>query len=310
MGKSGKSSKSSKPNKKGKKKSSEESSWTDLLKPTWLQIPGALRDLVQGYNELCNGIQTRQQLPVVMTLLENLVQEFGTYKYAAKSSQFLSILGVVAQFVPVLQGDAALRNVFQDIGRTQEMQGDSTDHLFFVYHPDTDWHPDFFHRAQRDPLPTNFLDMSSNLDTLCMYPLAIEGHIHNSMFQVWLSIPDLPPQDLELHGVGNLAAPTSFCQDRAVDLAGATFIGTWFVGSGAAMGLTFTMSKVTLPLAIPVFLASGMTVMYGSMTARNAVHEKLKVPIPRLLGGKLDQNELEHYLTARRVEKRHGRRHE
>ena len=51
-----------------------------------------------------------------MTLLESLVEEFGKHNYATGFNQFLSLLGVAAQFVQVLQGDSALRNVLQDIG--------------------------------------------------------------------------------------------------------------------------------------------------------------------------------------------------
>ncbi|KAH7117100.1 hypothetical protein B0J11DRAFT_571532 [Dendryphion nanum] len=341
-----------------------------------LQLPGAVKDSIGAYNEYHNGKQMRQQLPVIMTLLENLMDEFGKHNYATRFSQFLSLLGVMTQFVQVLQGDSALRNVLQDLGvkisreieaqtglksprfakqvhrfihqRTQEMRQDDANHFFFVYHPDTDWNPEFFHRAQANPLPSNFLGMSSNLDTLCiwmlfirsllarskikghfhilipayrpliiqdpvifppeLYPLTIEGHIHDSIFQVWLNIRHVP-NDLTLRDVGNLAAPPSFWQEWAEPIQGITIVSTWFTGSAAAMGLSVAAATVAVPLAIPVFVAGASVAAFGTITAANAVDERLRIPQPRLLGGNFNQDELEFQLRTRRVRRRHRYSH-
>ncbi|KAF1952148.1 hypothetical protein CC80DRAFT_495484 [Byssothecium circinans] len=374
MGKSGK-----RP-KNGKNETWGENILQAVFKLGWLQLPGAVKDSIQAYNEYHSGRQMRQQLPAVMTLLENLVAEFGKHNYATIFAQFLSLLGAMTHLVHVLQGDSALRGVLQDIGvkiagdieaqtglksprfakqvhrfiyqRTKEMHGDCADHFFFVYHPDTDWHPEFFSRVEADPLPTNFLGMSSNLDTLCiwmlfirslftqskikretyfhiliptyrplvirdpiifpaaLYPLKIEGHIHNSIFRVWLNIPNSSEGNLELHDVGNLAAPPSFWQQWAGTIEGVTFCGTWMAGCGAAMGLSAAAAVIATPLAIAAFLAGASAAAYGTVTAVDAVQEKTRIPAPRLLGGDLSQDALEFQLRTRRVRRRHRRRHE
>ncbi|KAH7044023.1 hypothetical protein B0J12DRAFT_189153 [Macrophomina phaseolina] len=344
----------------------------------WVELPGAVRDTIQAYNEAQYGKQVRQQLPVVMALLESLVEQLGNRGYADGFHQFLSLLGVTAQFVQVLQGHSALRDVLQGVGvkmaenleaqtglrsprfakqvhrfikhRAGETRADRTDHFFFVYHPDTDWHPEFFHRSKKDPLPTNFLGMSSSLDALCvwmlfirsilaqdqsrrksrfhilipayrplviqepiivpreLYPLTIEGHVHNSIFQVWLNIPGLPEGDSTLRDVGNLAAPPSFWQEWASALEAATSAGTFAAGGGVAAGVaTAAAGTAAAPLA---FLAVGVATMYGSVMAAKTVGEALRAPEPRLLGGDLDRDELRIKLRTRRVRRRHRRRRE
>jgi hypothetical protein len=61
-----------------------------------------------------------QQPPFIMTLLENLVETFGKYNYATGSNQFLSLHGVVAQFVQVLQGNV-LRDIEVQIGMSSNL---------------------------------------------------------------------------------------------------------------------------------------------------------------------------------------------
>lgn len=317
-----------------------------------------------------NGRQMRQKLPTIMTVLENLLKEIGKHNYEQRFAQFLSLLGVAAHFVQILQGDAALRSVLQDIGvmiagnleaqtglkaprfakkvhrfihqRAKETRSDRAHHFFFVYHPDTDWHPEFFHRTETHPLPTNFLGMSSNLDALCvwmlfirsmlalsknkkrrshlhilipayrpliipdpilfpseLYPLTIEGHIHNSVPQAWLKIPDVPEHGLTLDDVGNLAAPPSFWKRWAGAVTGATLFGTRLAGASATLGLTAAVSTVAAPLIVPVFLVEASAAALGTVTASNAVGETLRIPKPRLLGGNLDRNELESYMSTR-----------
>ena len=99
---------------------------------------------------------------------------------------------------------------------------------FFLYHPDTDWNPEFFDYAKKHDLPESFLGMSESLDALCtwmiflrhnlkhgrrarfhllvpayqplvisepliiprdLFPLTVTGHIHNSTPYVWFRLP-------------------------------------------------------------------------------------------------------------------------
>ncbi|CZR60206.1 uncharacterized protein PAC_10102 [Phialocephala subalpina] len=113
-------------------------------------------------------------------------------KYMPAFGNFVSIAGVVAQGVQVYytgQGVTELRGmreelvaqtgldapkkfakqVYRYIRMKAEQAQDSETHVFFLYHPDTDWHPDFFEMVERDPLPDNFYGMSENLDALCVW---------------------------------------------------------------------------------------------------------------------------------------------
>ncbi|ETS77191.1 hypothetical protein PFICI_11065 [Pestalotiopsis fici W106-1] len=109
--------------------------------------------------------------------------------------------------------------------------GDSLTHLYFLYHPDTDWHPWFWKRLARRRFPANVLAMSEHLEALCLfmlavrrtlrrpqrdarfhllipsyrpmaihqpynfseelYPLSIHGMIHDTQRFVWLNLPDI-----------------------------------------------------------------------------------------------------------------------
>lgn len=115
-------------------------------------------------------------------------------KYLPAFSTFISAAGVVAQGVQVYYTGQAVnelrgireelvaqtgldapkkfaKQVYKYIRMKAEQTKSSEPHIFFLYHPDTDWHPDFFEMVERDPLPENFYGMSENLDALCVWML-------------------------------------------------------------------------------------------------------------------------------------------
>ncbi|KAF8854516.1 hypothetical protein BDZ45DRAFT_596937 [Acephala macrosclerotiorum] len=113
-------------------------------------------------------------------------------KYMPAFSTFVSAAGVVAQGVQVYYTGQAVtelrgmreelvaqtgldapkkfaKQVYKYIRMKAEQAQDSEPHIFFLYHPDTDWHPDFFEMVEHHPLPDNFYGMSENLDALCVW---------------------------------------------------------------------------------------------------------------------------------------------
>ncbi|KAE8448819.1 hypothetical protein EG329_008821 [Mollisiaceae sp. DMI_Dod_QoI] len=113
-------------------------------------------------------------------------------KYMPAFGTFVSAAGVVAQGVQVYYTGQAVtelrgmreelvaqtgldapkkfaKQVYRYIRMKAEQSQDSETHIFFLYHPDTDWHPDFFEMVEHDPLPDNFYGMSENLDALCVW---------------------------------------------------------------------------------------------------------------------------------------------
>jgi hypothetical protein len=102
-------------------------------------------------------------------------------------------------------------------------------HLYVLYHPDPEWHADFYDLLQDKPLPSNFLGLSDNLDALVAFvrfvrkrlgkrantamfhlliptsrpmsirdaldfpdlgDLAIHGETHNGCNYVWINLPN------------------------------------------------------------------------------------------------------------------------
>lgn len=48
----------------------------------------------------------------------------------------------------------------------------SRDHWFFVYHPDNDWYPGFYHLVEREPLGPRFCGYTNQIDTAFVFMLA------------------------------------------------------------------------------------------------------------------------------------------
>ncbi|KAG7294410.1 hypothetical protein NEMBOFW57_004481 [Staphylotrichum longicolle] len=210
-----------------------------------------------------NGQAMRNVIPEVKALVSNL----ATYvKHRNIHELFLTFLqgaNTVAYWVDVLQGDKAQaeigklihgeleahvgleapRKFARQVHMTIKEQmastpaGDAHD-IFFLYHPDTNWHGEFLHIVKRHPLPANFLGMSENLDAIviwmlflrrqlgdklkkarfhlvipayrpmlvkdplifpeALYPLTIRGLVHNSKPLVWFGLPTIDGVPLHL----------------------------------------------------------------------------------------------------------------
>ncbi|OHE97151.1 hypothetical protein CORC01_07592 [Colletotrichum orchidophilum] len=216
----------------------------------------------------------QESVPLIRANAEAITVYLEHRRLIDRWGMYVSSLGVAAQFLEVLQGSraqAALeavggrmadnaeaqtgldapskfakqvhRFVVQQTTCTRRWQSEGQLHVFFLYHPDTDWDPAFFHRIRDQPLSRRFFGISQNLDALVIWmsfikenmarqrkeihihllipayrpmmtgeslafpdklmPLTIHGHIHNSMPYVWLNLPQ-PSRRLQLSGVGNL----------------------------------------------------------------------------------------------------------
>ncbi|EXJ70578.1 uncharacterized protein A1O5_06648 [Cladophialophora psammophila CBS 110553] len=114
-------------------------------------------------------------------------------KYLAGFHIYFVAAGVTAQFIQVYQGQqvvAELRGIRRELEAqtrldapekfaaqvygyidmmTKSTSKSTKKHLYFVYHPDTDWHPYFCKSVERKPTPNTFFGMAENLDTLCIW---------------------------------------------------------------------------------------------------------------------------------------------
>ncbi|KAF4950000.1 hypothetical protein FSARC_13319 [Fusarium sarcochroum] len=104
-------------------------------------------------------------------------------------------------------------HVYRFLSR-QSRSASSDRHYYVLYHPDSDWHADFYDQLQDKPLPSNFLGFSENLDALVAFVKFIRKRLgkraNSAMFHLLiptsrpmsirdaLEFPDLG--DLVIHG--------------------------------------------------------------------------------------------------------------
>lgn len=67
-------------------------------------------------------------------------------------------------------GDTVHKFVRQRLGETQDDY--EVDHWFFVYHPDTDWHPQFYHLLEEKHPGRRFAGYGNQIDTIFAFMLA------------------------------------------------------------------------------------------------------------------------------------------
>lgn len=196
---------------------------------------------------------------------------------------------------------------------------DDLRHLYFLYHPDAEWHPDFCDFAQDKPLPDNFLGFSDNLDALVAWmmfirqnlgrrsdttvfhlliptwrpmfidnalefpdlgTLTIHGETHSSNNFVWFNLPTLEDYP------GNLLLKDveNVTREESEWKTAAT-VGTAVGGISASLAGTFALS-VAFPLLTPLALVGALSAGGACSTlATTQVNKGLSREIPRILGG-------------------------
>ncbi|KAH8896337.1 hypothetical protein GQ53DRAFT_640240 [Thozetella sp. PMI_491] len=60
---------------------------------------------------------------------------------------------------------------------TQTSQDPDSDHWFFVFHPDNDWYPGFYHLVEKKPIGPQFCGYTNQIDTAFVFMLAARRHI-------------------------------------------------------------------------------------------------------------------------------------
>ncbi len=208
--------------------------------------------------------KTGSTLPAVEAFCSNVQRYVKNPEKWVKMFQAFAAGSITMGVLQVLQGTAELERIgikihgeiqahtgleapkkFSEIvmhyleSETSTVHGDALDHLYFLYHPDTDWHGWFWHRMKNRPFPDNFLGMSEHLELICafmlftrrnlrrsrrsarfhllipsyrplavrqpyvfseeLYPLTIHGVRHDAQTRVWLNLP----------GVGGPSSPSS-----------------------------------------------------------------------------------------------------
>ncbi|KAM0417112.1 hypothetical protein ACHAPT_012888 [Fusarium lateritium] len=196
---------------------------------------------------------------------------------------------------------------------------DDMRHLYFLYHPDAEWHPDFYDLAQDKPLPDNFLGFSDNLDALVAWmmfirqhlgrrsditmfhlliptyrpmfinnplefpdlgALTIHGETHNSHNFVWLNLPTLENYPGNLF----LKDVENVTREESEWKTAAT-VGTAIGGISASLAGTFALGAA-FPLLTPLALIGVWSAGGACSTiAATQVNKGLGRELPRVLGG-------------------------
>jgi hypothetical protein len=150
-------------------------------------------------------------LPKASNLAESMEKCIPTMQLMTKSfcdstkllthfSVALTAMGIGANIIQTYQGNQALELIaarLQEISTTlaaqtalmaqkefpgyvykmirerlgQTMDDRFCDHWFFLYHPDDDWYPEFYHLLEKEPLEPRFCGYTSQLDTIFVFML-------------------------------------------------------------------------------------------------------------------------------------------
>ncbi|RSM06669.1 hypothetical protein CEP52_005599 [Fusarium oligoseptatum] len=196
---------------------------------------------------------------------------------------------------------------------------DDMRHLYFLYHPDAEWHPDFCDFAQDKPLPDNFLGFSDDLDALVAWmmfirqnlgrrsdttmfhlliptwrplfindalefpdlgALTIHGETHSSNNFVWFNLPTL-----ENYPGNLLLQDVENVTREESEWKTAATVGTAVGSISASLAGTFALS-VAFPLLTPLALVGALSAGGACSTiATTQVNKGLSREVPRVLGG-------------------------
>ncbi|KAK9622292.1 hypothetical protein V6Z98_006966 [Aspergillus fumigatus] len=332
------------PKTRGSGAAKRNTTWDKLLSLPMLSTIGSVTGIVDTYTNFENGRAQRQALkegiPAVKCFLSALTAHFQQRNYLELLSTFLLAMNTTAYWVEVLQGSSALEEIGRKIHGELEAQtglmaaklfaaqvdktiryetgsaASSDGHLYFLYHPDTDWHAEFFDRVSRKPLPTTFLGMSENLDSLVvwmlflrqhlgqkkkktwfhliipayrpmlikeplifpeeLYPLSITGYIHDSKPYVWFDLPTVDDVPSDQFDIRHIGN-LSRPPSAWRDVAVAGMtVGGPALTFGAVVGAS-ALSAAAAPIVAPAVMVAGL---YGTFAARRA----FEGDTPRVLG--------------------------
>ncbi|KAJ6789731.1 hypothetical protein PWT90_06243 [Aphanocladium album] len=131
---------------------------------------------------------------------------------------------------------------------------------FFVWHPDTSWHPAFYAKLRQSPLPITFRGESDCLDRLRPAAFAARGIEHDGGIPVVTLVLPRPQPTLTLNGVGNLyeekpTGPTPAYIASVVSHV-ATMLGSRAGGMGVALAVGLPTPFAPIVLGVCAFGSS------------------------------------------------------
>ncbi|KAM5344014.1 hypothetical protein ACJ41O_012551 [Fusarium nematophilum] len=165
-------------------------------------------DVVKNTNDfLSSASETAKSAQTVLPQMQIMGQSLvDSARLISKFSMVATTLGTGANIYQTYQGIQALNLIaakLGDISHSLEAQAALTaqrdfpqyvydmvrerlsqtsvdpdhEHWFFLYHPDTDWYPKFFHLVEEKPLNPRFCGYTNQLDTVFMFMLAARERV-------------------------------------------------------------------------------------------------------------------------------------
>ncbi|KAM0355016.1 hypothetical protein ACHAPU_000866 [Fusarium lateritium] len=166
-------------------------------------------DVVHHANEfLSSASQTAKGAQTILPQMHIMGQSLvDSARLFSQFSMVATTLGAGANIIQTYQGVQALNLIaakLGDISNSLEAQAALTaqrdfpqyvfdmirerlsqssvdaerEHWFFLYHPDTDWYPKFFHLVEEKPLSPRFCGYTNQIDTVFMFMLAARERIN------------------------------------------------------------------------------------------------------------------------------------
>lgn len=141
-----------------------------------------------------NGQALRNEIPSVRALSDSLTTYFRKKSYKEMLATFLEVVQIASIVLDILYPNSAMQEIglkiagalgaqvgldapgrfakhvylyIQKFLNHQHVEG--VQHLYFLYHPGTNWHTEFEDKVKEKPLSANFIGMSDSLDSIVAY---------------------------------------------------------------------------------------------------------------------------------------------
>lgn len=153
-----------------------------------------LNGRAQRKESALNGEAFRNEIPSVIALNDSLTTYFRKKSYSEILATFLKGVQIASVVLDILYGDSAMKEIGLKIAGALEAQVgldspekfanhvylyiqmfldheplEGVQHLYFLYHPGTNWHSEFKAKVKEKPISANFIGMSDNLDSIVAY---------------------------------------------------------------------------------------------------------------------------------------------
>ncbi|RFN54754.1 hypothetical protein FIE12Z_988 [Fusarium flagelliforme] len=165
---------------------------------------------VKGLDKACRGAEWEKPLQRFLTRLQ-----LGRSNVSVIYDSALKKVGIeppeeTDSWVEQSEPAKFAGHVYRFVGR-QCRSASSDRHLYILYHPDAEWHAEFYDLLQDKPLPSNFLGFSDNLDALVAYVRFIRKRLgrraSSAMFHILIpsSRPIAIRDAIDFPDIGDLA---------------------------------------------------------------------------------------------------------